>query len=149
MTQTAPASPDALLLRPRHRLTHARQFQAVYGSKARKVRGPIAVFSMPNGLPHARLGLAVGRRCGGAAVRTAIKRRLREAFRLSRPELDALHLDEAGCLDVVITANRHELLGTPQYQRMLMACCRELQRDWRKRLARRAKPEADDEREPA
>ena len=36
---------------------------------------------MPNELPYCRLGLAVSRKVGNAAVRNKIKRRLREIFR--------------------------------------------------------------------
>lgn len=39
----------------------------------------------PNSLPEHRLGLSVGRRVGGAVVRTKLKRIIRESFRLSRP----------------------------------------------------------------
>lgn len=36
---------------------------------------------LPNELPYCRLGLAVSRKVGNAAVRNKIKRRLREIFR--------------------------------------------------------------------
>jgi ribonuclease P protein component len=47
---------------------------------------------LPNDLGHARLGLAVSRKVGGAVVRNRVKRRLREAFRRLRPELGGVDL---------------------------------------------------------
>ena len=51
------------------------------------------VIARPNGLEHARLGLAVGVKAAGTAVnRNRIKRLVRESFRGRQRELPALDL---------------------------------------------------------
>jgi len=67
------------------RITHAKEFQAVFAHKVRKSRGPLTVFVRPNGLGRDRLGLSIGKRVGNAVVRGRAKRLIREAFRLSAP----------------------------------------------------------------
>lgn len=120
-----------LWFRRRHRLTHAREFQAVYEARVRKHRGPLTVFALPNGLGHARLGLSVGRRVGKAVVRNAVKRRLREAFRHLQPGLSG---DGEG-LDLVVTVRPHELMPTGGYRDLLGSAAGALEREWRKRRA--------------
>ena len=43
----------------------------------------VVVYCRKNGLPYNRLGLTVGTKVGHAVVRNRIRRRLREAYRLS------------------------------------------------------------------
>lgn len=57
----------------------------------------IVLWCAASGLPHPRLGLMIGRRLGGAVQRNRIKRLIREAFRLARPNLPS-------GLDLVCTA---------------------------------------------
>lgn len=116
----------------RDRLTHAREFQKVYDEKARKGApgGGFTLHARLNGLGHCRLGLAVGRRCGPAVVRNRIKRRLREAFRLSR------HAWPVG-LDVIAVASPHDPLSPENYAKGMSACVEHLARVLQRRAARR------------
>ena len=74
------------------RILRSADFRHVYDHGFR-VSGPLfAAFCKARDgdakLLGARIGLTVPRAIGGAVVRNRIKRRLREAFRLHRPELD-------------------------------------------------------------
>lgn len=130
------AAPQANTFRARHRLAHARQFQAVYGARVRKVRGPITIFALPNGLDHPRLGLSIGRRCGTAVRRNTIKRRLREAFRLRQHDLPRIEAPPDGPpegYDFIASAAPHEPLTVEEYTRALVGCAADLHREWVKR----------------
>ena len=71
------------LVRVRSRL----DFAAVYERGVRVSDGCLSLTALSNERPTSRLGLAVSKRCGNAVRRNQLKRRLREAFRLSRAEL--------------------------------------------------------------
>jgi len=105
-----------LTFRPRHRLTHARQFAAVYARKCRAARGPLVVFAARNELAHPRLGLAVGKRVGSAVKRNRFKRLIRESFRLLQDQLP--RVGECG-VDLVVSVHPHEELEQKDYQRLL------------------------------
>jgi ribonuclease P protein component len=76
------------------------EFRAVFDRGNKRHSRALICFRLDNGLPEPRLGVAVGRRIGGAVVRNRIKRRLREAFRLGWRDLGL-----AGT-DLVIVAKR-------------------------------------------
>ena len=96
---------------------------AVYESKARVNTGPLLVHGLPNDLPYPRLGLAISRRIGKAVTRNAIKRRLREAFRLMQHDLPRGY-------DVVISVRAHEPMKLAAYQQALAQAMRSLHNIW-------------------
>jgi ribonuclease P protein component len=70
-----------------YRIRRAGDFQRAFRRRASVADPSLIVYSFSNGLAYSRLGLSVSRKVGGAVVRNRWKRLLREAFRLSRPQL--------------------------------------------------------------
>ena len=107
----------------RQRLSGRRRFETVYAGRVRKTVGPLAVCAIPNGLGYCRLGLSVPRAVGPAVRRNRIKRRLREAFRLSQH-------DWPGTYDMVIVVRPHEPATPAEYQRLLLSAMRSIHPRW-------------------
>ena len=59
------------------------EFRRMYQRGASAVGGGMVVYCRKNGLPYNRLGLTAGTKLGHAVVRNRIRRRIREAYRLS------------------------------------------------------------------
>ncbi len=70
--------------RPQDHLRNGADFARVYARRASAGDDVLLVFALRNELGHARLGLSVSRKVGGAVVRNRWKRIIREAFRHSR-----------------------------------------------------------------
>ncbi len=132
---TPPEHPPRLVFRRCHRLSGSAQFDRVFKTGLRKAAGPLLVLAAPNGLPHHRLGLSIGKRVGGAVRRARVKRHLREAFRLSRSELPTAPGDAIG-YDWVIAARPHEAMPTERYQELFTTLAARVSREWHKREAR-------------
>ena len=111
--------------RRRSRLKGRRAYQYVFDAAVRKKVGPICLYARPNDLSHPRLGLSVSRRVGGAVSRNRIKRRVREAFRLTQH-------DWPGAYDVIVVVYPHEPATLADYQRLLHTALRSVHQRWRR-----------------
>jgi ribonuclease P protein component len=66
------------------RLVSSKQFEAVLARKVRVANGLLVLYVAENDCGYPRLGVSVGKSCGGAVERNRLKRLLREAFRQSQ-----------------------------------------------------------------
>jgi ribonuclease P protein component len=75
------------------RLRSKLQFDAVYAGSRRVDDRFFALRVKPNGLAHARVGLAVAVKTAGSSVeRNRIRRAIRESFRLAQHQLPAVDI---------------------------------------------------------
>ena len=76
-----------------------------------RVRGPVVVHALANGLGHPRLGLSIGRKVGIAVRRNRIKRWIRETFRLMQHDLAAA--------DLVVSVRPHKAMAFAEFRQHL------------------------------
>ncbi|NLE75304.1 MAG: ribonuclease P protein component [Chloroflexi bacterium] len=85
----------------------------------------LVLSAAPNGLPHARLGFVVGKRVGGAVVRNRVRRLMREACRLRRPEIapgwDVVWIARAGAAEAGWLQIQRSVQGLLQRAGLLLA----------------------------
>ncbi len=110
-----PSRPRRLTLPRALRITKRGDFALAYSQGSRARGSILVVVARPNGLPHPRLGLSVGRAIWRTAVgRNRVKRIFREAFRLEQGALpagfDLVLIPAAARLDPELVATRSELV---------------------------------------
>ena len=64
-----------------------RIFRQLYSRGTNRVDRFLSVYARPNRLPVSRLGLTVSAKLGGAVQRNAVRRKLREIYRLKEDEM--------------------------------------------------------------
>jgi len=120
-----------LTFRRSNRISRNRDYQAVFNAKLAKPAGPIVIHARPTKNLNNRLGLSIGRRFGPAHTRNALKRLLREAFRLTQQNFP--RPPGANAYDLVITARPHDGLTTDDYARLLTKALAAIDRTVQKR----------------
>jgi len=86
------AAASGARLRPRERLTSGAEYRRVFRRGTRVDGALFLLVAAPNRDGHCRLGLAAGRRVGGAVARNRARRLLRESFRKNKHGGEALDL---------------------------------------------------------
>jgi ribonuclease P protein component len=71
----------------KQRLASNRQFEAVLARNVRVADELLVLYVAENDCGYPRLGVSVGKSCGGAVQRNRLKRLLREAFRQSQDRI--------------------------------------------------------------
>lgn len=106
------------------RLKTPAEFNLVFADKASAGNGWLVVYARRNALGFSRLGLVVGRRkVGNAVQRNRWKRRIREAFRLSRASLPV-------GFDLVVLPQSKSHPSTPDLERGLEQLANRAARKW-------------------
>ncbi len=78
-------------LKKSNRLKSKQKFQEVYNQGRSVIDGMSVLYILPDPTGNVKIGLAVGKKLGCAAVRNHIKRMMREVFRKYKSELKEGH----------------------------------------------------------
>jgi ribonuclease P protein component len=112
--------------RPHERIKDPGAFRRAFERRRWESDATLTIYGVENGLDHPRLGISVSRKkIKTAAGRNRVKRLIREAFRLSKPELPA-------GLDLIVVP-RDPAAHFAEVRRSLPALARALERRMRSR----------------
>ena len=100
------------LFRPSQRMHTPAEYESVFAQKHSAGDAVLLVFVALRAEGPTRLGTSVGKRCGNSVVRHALKRAIREAFRLLQHDLPA-------ALDVIVVPRPGVNPTTAQVQESL------------------------------
>lgn len=100
------------LFRPSQRMHTPAEYESAFGQKHSAGDAVLLVFVALRESGPTRLGTSVGKRCGNSVVRHALKRSIREAFRLLQHEFP-------GAIDVVVVPRPGVNPSTAQVQESL------------------------------
>ena len=99
--------------RPRDRIRKRSEYQVIYDKGRRIPSASFVLFVMKNAAGHARLGITMTRKIGGAVQRNRAKRLVREIFRRHKTELMSIDIvvnGRAGLPDADYRAIEQEFL---------------------------------------
>ncbi len=105
-------SQKKLLFTRKQRITKKSEFDCIYKNAIKITSGPFLIHRVRNESTFSRLGLSIPKRVGNAVKRNAIRRRCREAFRITQHELPNQY-------DIVITIRPHSIQEVTQYITLL------------------------------
>ncbi|MDA1017270.1 MAG: ribonuclease P protein component [Planctomycetota bacterium] len=115
----SPQSKPSFRLTRTQRIRKSGEFAHVYGLRNTSGDGHLLVFAAANGRPQSRVGVSVSKKHGNAIIRSGLKRRLREAFRLTQHDLP-------GGLDLILIPRHKSGSTVEDYQQSLTTLARKL-----------------------
>ncbi len=97
------------------------EFRRVYNKGKTGVSPFLVVYARPNRAGRNRLGVTVSTKLGKAVVRNRVRRRLREIYRLSQPQM------KQGFDVVLVARTRAANAAYRELSRAFRRCCAELE----------------------